>query len=111
MATKSAAIEKFLRQLDSTDLLIKFNWDEWLAIEAPYADLVRMNSRFWNAGGFSFKIGLMGAEFKNTSLESLVSGGVAFATPQGEKGELAPPAPEGAVFQIATEPEKEWLKF
>ena len=39
MPTKAAAIEKFLRQLDSTDLLIKFNWDEWLTIEAPYSDV------------------------------------------------------------------------
>jgi hypothetical protein len=38
MPTKAAAIEKFLRQLESTDLLIKFNWDEWLTIEAPYSD-------------------------------------------------------------------------
>lgn len=39
MATKSPAVEKFLRQLDLTDLLIKFNWDEWLTIEAPYSDV------------------------------------------------------------------------
>jgi pimeloyl-ACP methyl ester carboxylesterase len=39
MATKSAAIEKFLRKLDSADLLIKFNWNEWLTIDAPYSDI------------------------------------------------------------------------
>ena len=39
MATKSTAVEKFLRQLDSTDLLIKLNWDEWLTIGSPYADV------------------------------------------------------------------------
>jgi pimeloyl-ACP methyl ester carboxylesterase len=39
MATKSAAIEKYLRKLDSADLLIKFNWDEWLTIDAPYSDI------------------------------------------------------------------------
>ena len=39
MATKSAAIEKFLRKLDSADLLIKFNWNEWLSIDAPYSDI------------------------------------------------------------------------
>ncbi|HEX6175519.1 MAG TPA: alpha/beta fold hydrolase [Candidatus Binatia bacterium] len=39
MSIKSAAVEKFLRQLDLTDLLIKFNWDEWLTIEPPYSDV------------------------------------------------------------------------
>jgi len=80
-------------------------------IEAPYADLVRTNTRFWNAGGFSFKVGLLGAELKNTSLESMLTGGVAFATPNGEGNTLAPPAPEGTVFHVAPEPEKEWAKW
>ena len=39
MSIKSAAVEKFLRQLDLTDLLIKFNWDEWLTIEPPDSDV------------------------------------------------------------------------
>ena len=89
---------------DATGVVIRIH------VEAPYANLVRTNSRFWNAGGFSFKVGLLGAELKNTSLESMLSGGVAFATPaEGES--LAPPAPEGAVFQVAADPEKEWLKW
>ncbi|HEX2853058.1 MAG TPA: MlaD family protein [Opitutaceae bacterium] len=90
---------------DATGVLIRIH------IEAPYADLVRTNTRFWNAGGFSFKVGLLGAELKNTSLESLVSGGIAFATPTGENGTLAPPAADGAVFQVAPEPDKDWLKW
>jgi paraquat-inducible protein B len=78
-------------------------------VAAPYIDLVRTNTRFWNAGGFSFKVGLLGAELKNTSLESLVTGGVAFATPDGDP--LAPPAPDGGVFQLTSEPDKDWLKW
>jgi len=80
-------------------------------IEPPYASLVRLNTRFWNAGGFSFKVGLLGAELKNTSLESMLSGGIAFATPAGEGGLVAAPAPEGFVFQLAPDPDKEWLKW
>lgn len=90
---------------DATKVLIRIH------IEAPYADLVRMDTRFWNAGGFSFKIGLLGAEFKNTSLESLISGGIAFATPGGGTEAVAPVAPEGTVFQLTSEPEKDWLKW
>ncbi|MEO7414961.1 MAG: MlaD family protein [Opitutaceae bacterium] len=91
---------------DATAVVIRIH------IEAPYADLVRTNTRFWNAGGFTFKVGLLGAEMKNTSLDSLLSGGAAFATPGGGKDEtLAPPAPEGTVFQLAAEADKEWLKW
>jgi paraquat-inducible protein B len=89
---------------DSTLVLIRIH------IKAPYVDLVRTNSRFWNAGGFSLKISLFGgAELKDTSLESLITGGAAFATPDG--GALAPAAPSDAQFTLASEPDKEWLKW
>ncbi|WP_175414951.1 intermembrane transport protein PqiB [Nibricoccus aquaticus] len=92
---------------DATSVLIRFR------VESAYADLVRTDSRFWNAGGFSFKVGLLGAELKNTSLESLVSGGIAFATPEpsDKNGPLAPAAKEETVFKLQTEPEKDWLNW
>lgn len=37
MSTNSAT-EKFLAGLKSKDLLLQLNWDEWLAIQPPYAD-------------------------------------------------------------------------
>jgi paraquat-inducible protein B len=88
---------------DSTMVLIRIH------LEGPYISLVRTNSKFWNAGGFNFKISLLGAQLKDTSLESLVTGGVSFATP--DKGPLAPAAPVDTVFALASEPEKEWLKW
>jgi paraquat-inducible protein B len=89
---------------DSTTVLIRIH------IEAPYVDLVRTNSKFWNAGGFSFNLSLFGgAQLKNTSLESLITGGVAFATP--DVGPLAPAAPNGTQFALASEPDKDWLKW
>jgi len=89
---------------DSTMVLIRIHLD------APYVDLVRTNSKFWNAGGFSFNLSLFGgAELKNTSLESLITGGVAFATPDGDP--LAPAAPNNAQFALASEPDKDWLKW
>src|SRR5690606_15466479 len=39
-------------------------------LQPPYADLVRTSTRFWNAGGVSFKMNLLGAEMKSSSLES-----------------------------------------
>ena len=78
-------------------------------IDPEYADLVRANTKFWNAGGLSFKIGLLGAQLKESSLESLISGGVAFASPDGDK--LAPPADEGAEFWLASSADKEWTQW
>ena len=86
---------------DATAVLVRIH------VEAAYADLVRTSSRFWNAGGLSFKVGLLGAEMKNTSLESLLSGGISFATPET----AAPPAAEGTVFTLSAEPDGDWLKW
>ncbi len=91
---------------DATAVIVR------IRIEDPYVALVRTDTRFWNAGGFSFKVGLLGAELKNTSLEALVSGGVAFATPEpGKDGQLAPLAPEDSLFQIQNEHDKAWLTW
>lgn len=75
----------------------------------PYAVLVRAETQFWNAGGISLKVGLLGAQVHSNSLESLVSGGVAFATP--EAAATTEPAAEGTVFALHDEPEKSWLKW
>jgi paraquat-inducible protein B len=101
---KVGAVEASRLSGDSTQVLIRVH------IDAPYADLVRTSTRFWNTGGFSFKVSLFGgAELKDTSLESLVTGGVAFATP--DAAPLAPPAPGDSAFPLAPEPDKEWLKW
>jgi paraquat-inducible protein B len=101
---KVGAVEASRLSDDSTTVLIRIH------LEAPYVDLVRTNSRFWNTGGFSFKVSLFGgAELKDTSLESLITGGVAFASP--DTGVLAPAAPNNAQFTLASEPDKDWLKW
>jgi pimeloyl-ACP methyl ester carboxylesterase len=59
MATKSAAVKKFLAKLGSTELLLTLNWDEWLTIEAPYAD-VKISSQDvvarYNRNGYNWDI-------------------------------------------------------
>lgn len=79
-----------------------------IRIRAPYAQLVRADTRFWNSGGIAVKVGLLGAEIRSNSLESLITGGVAFATPETPAGA---PANEGAEFTLADEADKEWLKW
>jgi paraquat-inducible protein B len=81
-------------------------------IDKPYVDLVRTDSVFWNAGGLSMKVGLLGAELKSSSVESLFSGGVAFATPEPKSGEsLAPVAEEGYRFKLKDESKDEWKEW
>jgi paraquat-inducible protein B len=100
---KVGAVEASRLSDDSTSVLIRIH------IEAPYVELVRTSSKFWNTGGFSFKVSLFGAQLKDTSLESLVTGGVSFATP--DTAPLAPAAAAGTVFGLAADPDKEWGKW
>jgi paraquat-inducible protein B len=100
---KVGAVEASRLSDDSTSVLIRIH------IEAPYVNLVRSSTKFWNTGGFSFKVSLFGASLKDTSLESLVTGGVAFATPDAEP--LAPPAEADTQFPLAAEADKEWMKW
>jgi len=74
-------------------------------IHKEYAPLVRMNSKFWNAGGIDFRFGLFrGAEISAESAKTLLSGGIEFATPT-DAGE---PASDGAVFRLYDKPEDAW---
>ncbi len=61
-------------------------------IESRYAPLVRSDSKFWKASGIDMSFGLFsGAEVKTESLEALLEGGIAFATPD-KHAEKAEPA-------------------
>lgn len=50
-------------------------------IEPDYVHLVNTSTRFWNASGITLKGGLSGVEVKSESLQTLLSGGIAFETP------------------------------
>ncbi|WP_421683696.1 MCE family protein [Stutzerimonas urumqiensis] len=81
-----------------------------IVIEPRYAPLVHTGSRFWETSGFGFDFGLLeGAKIRTDSLESLIEGGVAFATPEAEAmGHSARP---GQTFALFTEPREEWLDW
>jgi paraquat-inducible protein B len=77
-------------------------------IDQNYAPLVRMNSKFWNAGGIDFHLGLFsGAKLTAESAQTLISGGIAFATPPDFK-EVAT---NGAVFSLNEKSDAEWEKW
>jgi paraquat-inducible protein B len=67
-------------------------------IEADSRRLVRSTTRFWNASGISLHLTADGFSLDTESIESLLSGGVAFETPaDAPPGE---PASNGARFEI-----------
>lgn len=86
---------------DATGVLIR------VRIERAYVDLVRTNSRFWNAGGSPLQISLFGGGAPRKSLQSVITGAIEFATPD-EPGEVAA---DGAMFELHKDSEKEWLKW
>jgi paraquat-inducible protein B len=98
---KVGVVENSRLSDDSASVLVR------IRIETPYVDLVRANSVFWNAGGASIKVSLLGAEVKSTSLESLLIGGVAFSTPDS----IGAAAPDGSQFKLHNEADKDWFKW
>jgi len=98
---KVGVVEDHRLSDDSTQVLIT------VRVFEPYDRLVRTDTRFWNSGGLSMKLGLLGGRVESNSLESLVSGGVSFATPDTP----AERAEEGAEFELFDDPEKSWLRW
>ena len=79
-------------------------------IRDPYAPLVRSDTKFWNVSGLAVDFSLFkGAQVDMESLQSLISGGVSFATPDAGKGSES--AADGAIFPLYEEPKKEWLEW
>jgi len=78
-------------------------------IEPPYMALVRDNSRFWNASGVGVNFGIFGGlTLRADSLEAVLTGGIAFATPSKKTGE---PVSHGHQFDLAPEVNPEWLSW
>lgn len=79
-------------------------------IEAPYQVLVREGTRFWDASGVNIDVGLFsGARIKTESLESILAGGISFATP--DQGQTLKPVKNGAVFKLYAEADEDWLRW
>ena len=79
-------------------------------IEPRYAPLVRSGSRFWNASGIGVDAGLFkGVKVRTESLEALLEGGIAFATPNNP--EMGGPAQPGQTFALFDEPQDVWMQW
>lgn len=67
-------------------------------VREPHNLLIRDATRFWNASGVDVQIGAGGVQVKTESLQSLLTGGVAFETPLTAMDQ--PVAPEGSIFDL-----------
>ena len=70
--------------------------------------LVRDNTVFWRTSGVQVEAGLFkGVEVRTESAETILSGGITFATPEP----AAPRALEGHAFPLAEAPAKHWQEW
>jgi paraquat-inducible protein B len=99
----------FFRDLDVGTVL---GWDIGNMVEsvtihafvrAPYDSYVHDGTRFWNASGFSAKLGGTGIDVQFESLRALLLGGVAFDTPATDKGTA--PSAENHLFPLFADEE------
>ncbi len=67
-------------------------------VAAPHDQLVRANSRFWNASGVEVSLGADGVNVSIKSLQALLAGGIAFDTPA--IGRAGATAVAGTVFPL-----------
>lgn len=79
-----------------------------MRIYSDFVPLVRTNTRFWNASSSPLSFSLFGGRGgQKKSLQTFISGAIAFATPD-EPGEVAA---DGTAFDLNSEADKEWLKW
>jgi len=77
-----------------------------------YAPLVSKQSQFWNTSGIRIDAGVFsGVSIDSESIETLLSGGVAFATPEIDENAVFQPAEKGQLFHLAPEINEDWLTW
>jgi hypothetical protein len=76
-------------------------------VDRAYLQLIREQTRFWRTGGVEAKVGLGGLSLQMESLEALLGGGVALATPP-EAGALVR---TGHRFPLEAAPPDEWIQW
>ena len=60
--------------------------DVFIYVYEPYDQKIKTNTRFWNASGLEVNLNSSGVSARMESITSLLIGGIAFETPEGELG-------------------------
>lgn len=82
----------------------------YVKILAPYTSLVREGSKFYLASGIRVEGGLMTTmKIATESLESLVTGGIAFVTPESK--DMGPKVKTGHQFELFEDIGEDWLSW
>nr|WP_086939440.1 MlaD family protein [Thaumasiovibrio occultus] len=77
-------------------------------IYSPHRHLVRQNSLFWVESGVEFSVGLTGATVETRTLDSILKGGIAFATPSGP---IQPRGKAGRTYLLHDHAEPAWQEW
>ncbi len=78
-------------------------------IEHAYAALIRQNTRFWRVQGIEADLNITGLSLGIDSLETLLQGGIALATPPPNRAGNA--VHTGHQFPLEKEPDNDWLEW
>lgn len=82
----------------------------FINIKAQYMAIIRENTRFWQVSGARIEGGIFsGVTVSAESLTSIIRGGIALATPEGEQTGRA--ITSGHHFPLFDKPEKQWLDW
>lgn len=76
-------------------------------IDECYSDIIRENSRFYQAGGIGFDIDLFGVKVETETVETLLKGGIIVATPNN----LGVKPKDRASYKLYDNPKSEWLEW
>ena len=76
-------------------------------VDKAYAQLIRQGTRFWDVGGVEATMGITGMTLQMESLEALLAGGVALATPP-DAGDVVR---TGHRFELEAEPPDDWVAW
>ncbi|WNC74141.1 MlaD family protein [Thalassotalea psychrophila] len=81
----------------------------FINIAPRYAPLITTQSKFWNTSGINIDAGMFsGVTIESESIETLVAGGIAFATPEIPENESLP---ADFVFALHDRLEENWLDW
>lgn len=82
----------------------------YISISKQYSQIIRKNTKFWNVSGAKIKGGIFsGLTVSTASLEAILHGGIALATPDNEP--TNPAVAPGYHFTLYDEPLEHWLDW
>jgi paraquat-inducible protein B len=84
----------------------------YINIAKPYDKLISAQSKFWNTSGVKIDAGLFsGLSIDSESIESLLSGGISFATPELKDTKNPVNLEQHYEYRLHDELEEQWLKW